>query len=365
MNASSTFARLSILIAAACATTPLVAQDEASTPETQQITIATRHVPPFAIRPAAEGGPWTGLTMELWSAIARALNLDAEFVETDLDEMVVGVAERRYDAAVAALTMTADRERDIDFSYPFYTAGLGIAVSKSRGDWLGAVRGIFTWRLAQAVGTLSFILLVVGAFVWMVENRKNKDEFGGPWWQGLGNGFWWSAVTMTTVGYGDKSPRSLLGRLVALVWMFASIIIISGMTAAIASALTVSQLGSRISGPADLPGLTVATVSGSTAEQYLRARNVRVVAVESPRAALDALAGERVDAAVYDKPILQYLLSQAGRPDLFVLPVTFEEQSYAIGLPEQDPLREPLNRALLEHLASPEWRQNINRYLGE
>jgi len=59
---------------------------------------------------------------------------------------------------------------------------------------------------------------------------------------------------MTTVGYGDKAPVTLAGRVVGLLWMPASIILISGFTAAIASALTVGQLDHSISGLDDLYG---------------------------------------------------------------------------------------------------------------
>ena len=41
--------------------------------------------------------------------------------------------------------------------------------------------------------------------------------------------FWWAAVTMTTVGYGDKTPVTTGGRIVGLVWMFTSVIVIFTM----------------------------------------------------------------------------------------------------------------------------------------
>ena len=39
----------------------------------------------------------------------------------------------------------------------------------------------------------------------------------------LGDALWWSATTMTTVGYGDYTPISPLGRIVAVIVMFAGI----------------------------------------------------------------------------------------------------------------------------------------------
>ena len=39
----------------------------------------------------------------------------------------------------------------------------------------------------------------------------------------LGDAFWWAVETITTVGYGDYIPVTLVGRLIAIVVMFAGI----------------------------------------------------------------------------------------------------------------------------------------------
>ena len=39
----------------------------------------------------------------------------------------------------------------------------------------------------------------------------------------LGDALWWSATTITTVGYGDYTPISPLGRIIAIIVMFAGI----------------------------------------------------------------------------------------------------------------------------------------------
>lgn len=327
------------------------------------MAIATRHVPPFAIH--ASDGSWEGISIDLWREIARDLDLAYEFHETDLKSMVQGLQDGRYDAAVAALTMTAEREQVIDFTHPFYYSGLGIAIrAKTSSGWTSVLRRVASAGFAKAVAALALLLFLVGLLVWLFERRRNPEQFGGKAAGGIGASFWWSAVTMTTVGYGDKAPRSVGGRVVALLWMFASILIISSFTAAIASALTVSQLESRVRGPEDLPGLTIATVPESTSETYLRRRRLKVRPYASPLEALNAVATEEVDVAVYDAPILRYLAMRETENGIHVLPRTFEMQNYAIGLRPESELREAINRVLLKKVADPWWQDLLYRYLG-
>ena len=44
-----------------------------------------------------------------------------------------------------------------------------------------------------------------------------NDQFSGTAAEDIGSGLWWSAVTVTTVGCGDKSPRTVGGGAVAMV----------------------------------------------------------------------------------------------------------------------------------------------------
>jgi voltage-gated potassium channel len=49
------------------------------------------------------------------------------------------------------------------------------------------------------------------------------------------DGIWWAVVTVTTVGYGDVYPRSVGGRIVAMIVMLFGIGFLSVLTATIAS----------------------------------------------------------------------------------------------------------------------------------
>jgi len=146
--------------------------------------------------------------------------------------------------------------------------------------------------------------------------------------------------------------------------MCASVITISGFTAAIATALTVSRIDGRVRTPEDLMRVTVGAIPSTTSAAWLEERGKRFHGYPDPSAALDGLRRGEVDAIVHDEPILRYLVrSQA--PDARILPFSLARQNYAIALPSQSPLRELLNRKLLEETRTERWRDTVRRYLGD
>ena len=326
------------------------------------LIVGTKPAPPFVMRDGHGG--YTGLSIVLWQRIARRLGLRTQFVQRDLDGLFTGLENHRLDISVAALTVTEAREARIDFTYPFYSTGLAIAVPKQGNRVWSALSRFFSWPFFTALGALAAVLLGVGVAVWLFERRTNAEEFGGTPVEGLASGFWWAAVTMTTVGYGDKSPRTLGGRVVGLVWMFAAIIIVSSFTAAIATSLTVGQLSSGITGVQDLAGERVETVADSAPAGVLAERGIAYRTSDSLAQALEDLAEHRVDAVVYDAPLLRYRVHQGYVNTLDVLARTFERQDYAFALPQGSPLREPINRAILAYLSTDQWLMLRNRYLG-
>ncbi|MFG1932188.1 potassium channel family protein [Mycobacterium sp. NPDC048908] len=51
----------------------------------------------------------------------------------------------------------------------------------------------------------------------------------------LGDAMWWAVTTVTTVGYGDKSPVTPMGKLVAVALMIGGIALVGSVTATLAS----------------------------------------------------------------------------------------------------------------------------------
>src|SRR5258708_6913432 len=133
------------------------------------------------------------------------------------------------------------------------------------------------WNFLRIVAGLRASPVLVALLVWALEHKSNPKEFGGDGkaHRGIGSALWWSAVTMTTVGYGDLAPRSPAGRLVAIAWMFVSLLLVSWFTASMASILTAERLdagtgGVVVRGPDDLRPPPLARIARPSREDYLR-----------------------------------------------------------------------------------------------
>jgi ABC-type amino acid transport substrate-binding protein len=349
--------------AAAPAATDLERQDEVieRPAATASMIVATRQAPPFAYKD--DDGRWTGISIDLWNRIAEKNGFDFRYTELGLTEMLEAVVAARVDAAAAALTITGDRERRLDFSHPFMTAGLAIAVPHRGADPLALISRFIAPGFLLIVAGLLGLLIAVGVLIWLAERRVNGQFRQAPL-AGIGSGLWWSAVTMTTVGYGDKAPTTLLGRAIAIAWMFAGLIVISSFTAAITTALTVSELDTSIDGVDDLRLKRVLALAGGTSDAFLTDHGLHHRTVGSLSEALAQLAAGDADAVVHDAPILRFEVRETFPRQLRVLPFTLRPQVYGIALPPGSRMRESVNIALIEIVRSDEWAQVLDKYLG-
>jgi ABC-type amino acid transport substrate-binding protein len=334
--------------ATAPAAAPPTSADPTSEAHAPVLTVAVKSAPPFAVKQA--NGEWTGVSIELWRRIAERLALRYRFEEVTLSDMLDGLESGRFDAAVAALTVTAEREQRFDFTHPFETSGLGIAVLRERSPlWATIAAALYSWDFFQLVLFLGVCQLIVGFAMWLIERRDAAGQFPPTPLEGIGTGIWWAVVTMTTVGYGDKAPRTWLGRTLALAWMLCSVILVSAFTASVASMLTIRQLEAQIAAPGDLARFRIAAVPKTTAETWLRRADFDFADYPTPVFALEALVRGDVEVVVYDRPILEYLVREGafvGAERVEVLDVSFQRQDYAIGIPTDSPLRERINAVL-------------------
>ena len=332
-------------------------------PVTRKLTVGTKEEPPFSMKDNA--GRWTGISIDLWRQIAAELNLTYEFRELDQQNLLAGLTNRSLDVVVSMLTITPERLDKFDFTYPFYTTGLGIAVSvKEKHAWISIIKQLFSHTVLVILIIIFLVLLIVGILVWLFERKLNHEHFGGNAIQGIGSAFWFAAVTMTAVGYGDKHPKTFLGRLTALILMFTGVILVSIFTATITSLLTVKQLETSVHGIEDLKKALVGTMPYTTSESFLKNSLISFKTYTSVEEGLEALLNGEIEAFVYDAPELRYEIKQRFQGKLDVLPQTYSQENYAIALVENSPLWKGINQVLLQKIRQPEWQETLYHYLG-
>ena len=329
----------------------------------KKLTVGTKEAPPFSMKD--NDGRWTGISIDLWRQIATELNLTYEFRELDQYNLLKGLTNGSLDVVVTELTITPERLDRFDFTYPFYTAGLGIAVPfREKHVLISIIKQLFSSTVLGILVIIFSVLLIVGILVWLFERKLNPEHFGGNTIQGIGSGFWFSAVTMTTVGYGDKLPKTIGGRIVALIWIFSGIILVSIFIATITSMLTVNQLETSVRGLEDLKKALVGTMPYTTSESFLKNSLISFKTYKSIDEGLEALINGEIKAFVYDAPELRYRIRQRFQGKLDVLPHTYSQENYGIALVNDSPLRKSMNRVLLQKIRHQEWQETLNHYLG-
>jgi ABC-type amino acid transport substrate-binding protein len=313
----------------------------------RELMIGTKEAPPFAMKAADQ------------------LHLQYRFVEEpDVQGLIDAVAEGKIDVAVAALTVTAGRERILDFTQPFYATGLGIAVPVSgQPSWLPIIRTMTSFGFAQAIVALIGLALVVGLLVWLFERRHNED-FGGGLAKGLSSGVWWSTVAMTQRSTGSFGPRTVLGRIMAIVWMIASIVTIAVFTASVTSVLTIKHLQGSVHSVSDLSTVPVGALAGTSTSDTLTHLQLRYRQFATLQEGFKALRAQKIDAFVYDKPLLAWGIQQGFSSSIELIDATFAPQEYAFAMPGNSPLRKTLDVAILDAIHSDWWEQTTFHYLG-
>jgi ABC-type amino acid transport substrate-binding protein len=253
----------------------------------------------------------------------------------------------------------------MDFSQSYLKSGLSIAVPAEESEyrWLRVFKGIFSKHILKAIGFLGLLSMVAGTIVWLFERRKNDEMFGDGTAGGIGHGIWWAVVTMTTVGYGDKAPKTAGGRIVALIWMLFSIIFIASFTANITTSLTITELKGKVHGLNDLYNSKVGSVSQSEGFDFLTKQGIAVIPFEGIQDGLEAVASRKIDAFVLNEQVLKYLTKKEFPGRVQVLPGIYDDYFVSIALPQNSLLRKPINKALLKLMKTESWAELRRRYI--
>lgn len=328
-----------------------------------RLVVGVMTFPPFYMKTA--DNRWEGFAVELWEAVAREMGIPFEFREFNSLLLGLEALEKRKIDVIPTLVVKERYEATMEFSQSYLKSGLSIAVPAEDIDfrWTRIFEGMVRGYVLKSIGFFMLMSLIPGIIVWSLERRRNSEMFGKGIVEGVGNGSWWAMVTMATVGYGDKAPKSPGGRIIAICWMIFSMVFIANFTANIASSLTISGLKGKVRGYNDLNKARVGAIPRSEGFDFLTRKGITVIPIETNQKGLQAVVSKELDAFVQDDNILRYLVKSEFPGKVHVLPETFDEYFVGIALPQQSPLRKSLNIELLKFMQTQKWTELLNRYL--
>ena len=293
------------------------------------LVVAYTAGPPFVI---AKTETPTGVSVWLWERVAKQLNIPFVYKRMPFGKMMEGVKDGTVDVSINAITVTADRSQNMDFTFPFYISNATVVV-RNQGiidRMMSFISPIFTLSFLGGFIFLTIIIMGFGVLLWWIERKQNPENFRLGW-KGVWDGIWWSVVTMTTVGYGDKTPKTTKGKMVALLWMFSGLFFISSLTASLASNLTLSQLNQSNQQILDFKEKKVGTVSGSGTHNFMKRYFFKKVSTYQTLAeGFIALEKEKIEALMYDEPIIRYRIEENTALQFCkILPLDFSQEAYA------------------------------------
>lgn len=325
----------------------------------QNLKVGTKEIVPFVF--LDDEAPY-GYSIELWSEVARDLNLATEWVRYDsVSDMLAGLEAGEIDVAIAGISITAAREADsIDFSYPFYRSGLQLMVpSEQSNRFRSLLRGFLSWRIWKPFLLVMATSAGVGVLIWALEHKHNENFSSNPI-NGIGQGIWFSIVTLGTFGYGDVTPNKLPARIVACLWMGASFFIVADFIAS----LTVGQLAESTISFDDLRGEAVGVVDDTTAEIYVRSQPVVATEFDTFDSAIAALEAGDIEAIVHDYPTLKYIANR--EPQTFQLAGDrLTQEDYGIAFRENNPFTEIVSREILSLQEKGSLQRLREKWFGE
>lgn len=328
------------------------------------LNIAVYNSPPFGME--TKTGKVGGLMVELWEDIAKELNVSYNYQLTDMNGLISGIQTKQYDIGLGAISITPKREKLVDFSHAVNPSGTGIAVAKSAYS-----TSFFQKWVPILVDLLGLILILVlmlfssAIIVYWVEKKFSKEEPHERMIKNISDGLWWSAVTMTTVGYGDKVPGSRIGRILGIIWIFTSIIFFSLFTANASSKLSKNKEASGINSLDELRYVKVVAVAKSSGEEFLIRENIGYTPKNNINDAIQAVISGEFDAIVSNVPVLKYHNKTNFRGELLISNNFLMRNNMGIALQEESPIKERIDEILLQKISEPKWQSAVYKYIGD
>ncbi|XP_055710635.1 glutamate receptor ionotropic, kainate 2 isoform X2 [Phlebotomus papatasi] len=288
------------------------------------------------------------------------------------DGMVRELLEQRADLAIADLTITFDREQVVDFTMPFMNLGISVLYRKpvkqppnlfSFLSPLSLDVWIYMATAYLGVSVLLFILARFSPQEWQNPHPCNRDSSTLDNQFSLHNSLWFTFGSLMQQGC-DISPKAVSTRMVAGMWWFFTLIMISSYTANLAAFLTVERMDSPIENAEDLAKQTkikYGALGGGSTAAFFRDSNFSTYQrmwsfMESARPSVFTTSNiEGVERVVKGKGSYAFLMESTSieyvierNCELTQVGGMLDSKGYGIAMPPNSPYRTAISGAVLK-----------------
>ncbi|MGS2717310.1 substrate-binding periplasmic protein [Eionea flava] len=344
------------------------------------INVAVRHAPPFVyeITDINTGEPrLTGIAIDLWERVARAADIDYQYVCKGLSDTVNLLESGDIDIAVSPLTITKEREKRFDFSHQYFNSGLVFASrpNETSFDFDQAFSTLANTLASTNVFYLFFVFLflLIALILLAIKNIHQYEampkmrEKSTP------------AMVMHVVLYSILNivgiRKDVFGFSSVGMQLFSFLILIFGITvSASLLGLLTAALTQSVSPKTDFSVSTieqhsVATLKGSTAQRFLCDATIQPQSLKVTNtwsSALQQVAEGNSDLVLGDWVQLVYLSQKptlSGK--ITVHDQSFKFEPYGWGLKNQHPLKDRINQELMGILRSQAGIDIVKNYIGD
>ncbi len=218
------------------------------------------------------------------------------------------------------------------------------------------LENIFSTELINTFLVLVVMLCCAGTLVFALEGGANR-ALNTPL-----QGVYWAVSTLSTVGYGDVVLRSRAGRVLATVWMVASLISLCVLTSQLSARVTASGLQARvINALADVTGVLCVESFYPELADFVRLDPQRPPATRTAEVGVciaELLAGN-VQAVISDRPLLSWYVDAYNVDGLHISP-PLSFNPFAFAWPSGQQWGPRLNPAILRTTRSATWAPRMD-----
>jgi polar amino acid transport system substrate-binding protein len=158
--------------------------------ETGPLRIAVYDVPPYGY--VDTDGSISGVSVELWRRVAERMEREFKLIPvSDMESILGGLEQGRFDAAIGAITITPEREERVDFSYPAHRSGVAVALRKQSGPLFALMSyGAAVFELGFLILAMLTMLVLIGIAMWFIERPVRSGVQGrNPRWSRCATAF--------------------------------------------------------------------------------------------------------------------------------------------------------------------------------